>query len=146
MNNQKVYLYLELEGAELDIVPLYSMFSKGKCFGSPVGDTYYTYVEDDIKIARTRKEAYFQARLEYDAVEENSLSDIICEFMNSYFYEGAPLHAVLAANRVKMGCTVASEDEEVTLTLDQRAMRKLTEAGLDLRVTVMQNGYKIRHV
>ena len=71
MNNQKVYLYLELEDAELDIVPLYSMFSKGKCFGSPVGDTYYTYVEDDIKIARTRKEAYFQARLEYDAVGEN---------------------------------------------------------------------------
>lgn len=45
-----------------------------------------------------------------------------------------------------MWCTVASEEEEVTLTLDQRAMRKLTEAGLDLRVTVMQNGYKIRHV
>ncbi|MBS7224197.1 MAG: hypothetical protein KH050_02470 [Clostridiaceae bacterium] len=145
MNEQKVYLYLELEGAELDIVPLYSMFSKGKCFGSPVGETYYTYLEDDIKVARTRKEAYFQARLEYDAVQENSMSDIICDFVNNFFYEGSPMHQVIAQNRTKLWCTVTSKEDEVSLMLDRRAMRKLMDAGLDLRITVMQNGYRIQH-
>ncbi|MBS6546645.1 MAG: hypothetical protein KH319_04605 [Butyricicoccus pullicaecorum] len=145
MNEQKVYLYLELEGTELDIVPLYSMFSKGKCFGSPVGETYYTYLEDDVKVARTRKEAYFQARLEYDAVQENSMSDIICDFVNNFFYEGSPMHQVIAQNRTKLWCTVTSEEEEVPLMLDRRAMHKLIDAGLDLRITVMQNGYRIQH-
>ena len=55
------------------------------------------------------------------------------------------MHQVIAQNRTKLWCTVTSEEEEVPLMLDRRAMHKLIDAGLDLRITVMQNGYRIQH-
>lgn len=143
--NQSIYLYLELEGPELDIVPLYTAFAKGSCYGSPVGDTYYIYTEEGDRLARTRKQAYFQVRVEYNATENNPLSAILCEFLNSYFYEGSALRDVLAQNRARLWCTVSAEEDEVVLPLSRSAMRKLIDTGLDIDITVMQNRHRIQH-
>lgn len=143
MSNQKIYFYVEMEGAELDIVPLYSVFSKCSCYGSPVGDTYSFYNDEGDKITRCRKEAYFQARFEYNTTSEDPLNEIVCEFLNTHCYEGAPLRDIMTKNRVSVWCSIASDAPKIVMTLGQSAMRKLLEVGLDLRVTVMQNGHVI---
>lgn len=144
MKNQTIYFYLQLEGPELDIMELHSVFSKCSCYGSPVGDTYYTY-EDGDKIARTRKKAYFQARMEYVTDQPDPLNDIIVEFVNTYFYEGAELHNIVKKNTFSLWCSVASDAPEVSMTMKPSAMKKLADAGLELRITVMQNGHMIQH-
>ena len=35
-----IFFYVELEGEDLDILPLYELFSKYSCYGSHAGDTY----------------------------------------------------------------------------------------------------------
>ena len=65
-----IFFYVELEGEDLDILPLYELFSKYSCYGSHAGDTYYTYDADGTKHAHTRTKPYFQARLEYQSPTE----------------------------------------------------------------------------
>ncbi len=140
MKNQTVYLYIELEGAELDIEPLYSLFAKCSCFGAPVGETYYTYEADGEKRARKRTAAYFQARMEYNSDHDDPVNDIIIEFLNMYCYEGAPLRDVIAKNEIKLWCSVASDAPQIVSTIRLNAMKRLVELGLDIGITVVQKG------
>lgn len=136
---QNIYLYLELEGEDLDIIPLYDLFAKCSCFGSPVGDTYYTYDADGEKRARKRTAAYFQARIEY-RTQGDPLNDILSEFLNIYCYDGAPLRALIDKGQVKLWCSVSSDAPQVPMTLKPGSMRRLAELGLELKIVMVQRG------
>ncbi len=137
---QNLYLYLELEGEELDIVPLYDIFAKCSCFGSPVGDTYYVYDPDGTKHARIRDKAYFQARIEYRTQSENPLNDIVCEFLNIFCYEGSEVCSLIAAHDVKLWCSVSTDAPQLRLALKAGTLGRLAALGLDLGLTIVQQG------
>ena len=139
MKSQSIYLYIELEGAKLELEPLHSLFAKCSCYGALAGDTYYTYGADGEKRARKRTAAYFQARIEYNGGDD-SVNDVILSFLNMYCYEGAPLREMFLDNDVKLWCSVSSDEPAIKMTIRQNTMRKLLDLGLDVGITVVQNG------
>ena len=140
MKNQSIYLYIELEGAKLELEPLHSLFAKCSCYGALAGDTYYTYEADGEKRAHKRTAAYFQARIEHNSGCDDSLNDVLLGFLNTYCYEGAPLRELIPNNNVKLWCSVSSDEPAIKMTIRQNTMRKLLELGLDVGITVVQNG------
>lgn len=135
-----IFFYVELEGQDLDILPLYELFSKYSCYGSHAGDTYYTYDEDGTKHACTRTQPYFQARLEYQSPTENPFNDVACAFLNMFCYEGAPLLPLIKKQQVKIWCSVADPEPQYTMELSDRTRERLADLGLDMGVTVVRKG------
>lgn len=135
-----IFFYVELEGEDLDILPLYELFSKYSCYGSHAGDTYYTYDADGTKHAHTRTKPYFQARLEYQSPTENPLNDVACAFLNMFCYEGAPILPLIEKQQVKIWCSVSSPALQMAMALTARTMSRLAALGLDMGVTVVQQG------
>lgn len=135
-----IFFYVELEGEDLDILPLYELFSKYSCYGSHAGDTYYTYGDDGVRHTRTRTQPYFQARLEYQAPTDNPINDVACAFLNMFCYDGAPLLPLIEKKQVKIWCSVAGAEPQDAMEPSERTRERLAALGLDMGVKIVRQG------
>ncbi len=135
---ETVFLYLEIEGADLEVIDLHDLFAKYSCYASPVGDTYYTYDPDGSKHSHVREKTYFQVRMEYRVEDKAPVDTIICDFLNIFCYDGAPLRKLMETESVKMWVSVAADDSQLSISLRSSTMKRMAELGFDLDLRILQ--------